>query len=1046
MYPDLPKPGKRRSYMLRFGDKLPWSGRAAEAVNDDHKFFVYFGLVEKKVLEAELVNLFQVEAETGSYSGNHVRDVQGKTFLCAIEVGADGQPLASTLQLAAFAAAFAERKNGKRIAYSLLLDALKDKLQDVQSAEEGVADGGWFRQVIDFIVAELDWEPRELMAREQICVHQVTLIGKNGKRLSRVPEMEPVNSFYLTDLERMLAQAERGEESSQIGIYLCGHEDTAPRTDVTSLDVIDNLLKAPLFPAGRWPSRFPLFLMQQLAVNTGLSTLADGGIFSVNGPPGTGKTTLLMDVIAARIVERATLLAQFDQPANAFSRRAETITYPANAAGSAASGPCFSVAPALLDCGIVVASANNKAVENITLDLPSLDKVFPQPLSLDGAPFDYFSAAAESILNPEKSPPDLLSELEEPEEEHELLKCWGLISVPLGNKTNRNLVAKRLGKFGEFGLARELDGIAASALDWSAAKATFQSCVDRVSAIQQQIAAYEEAWPALRAALEQADAAQAAASAAGLRHGEAEAAFGALERSGQDIDSELQGNLRERELHTQEWPWWRALFARLFRPAEFERCRERERELSDEYDRLRAGRAQARRERASAAIALDAAAAELQTAQAAASAKEVEAGRVRAQLAGLAGTLGPAAFDPLEFARMTLEQQQMSLPRSNVAYHEARAAVFVAAMHLHKAFLKAAGKPFETNFRLALAMLEQQAYLQPMLPELAPHLWATFFLAVPVVSSTFASFSRCYADLGQGQIGLLLVDEAGQAVPSHALGAIWRSKRALIVGDPLQVEPVIKMDRKLDYSMLQYHAAPPEHQLTRYSAQHLADRANRYGAHVMQFDGADLWVGAPLRVHRRCVEPMFGISNEIAYNGTMVLGLDARQEAETSLIRPLLGQSCWRDLRTERFDEHFSAVEGQAALDIVCEYSRQDWTDGKHGMPDLFLITPFKSVAVGLSAMLRDCAELWAAGASDDTLATWLQGHVGTVHTFQGKESESVVLVLGGATAGARNWAGSRPNLINVAVTRAKRRLYVIGDRRAWSATTFGAKLSAALP
>jgi hypothetical protein len=66
-----------------------------------------------------------------------------------------------------------------------------------------------------------------------------------------------------------------------------------------------------------------------------------------------------------------------------------------------------------------------------------------------------------------------------------------------------------------------------------------------------------------------------------------------------------------------------------------------------------------------------------------------------------------------------------------------------------------------------------------------------------------------------------------------------------------------------------------------------------------------------------------------------------------------------------------------------------------------------------------------------------------------GREAEAVIFVLGAPSpsqTGARGWAGSHPNLLNVAVTRAKEALYVIGNRDLWCGAGLFRELDHRLP
>lgn len=79
----------------------------------------------------------------------------------------------------------------------------------------------------------------------------------------------------------------------------------------------------------------------------------------------------------------------------------------------------------------------------------------------------------------------------------------------------------------------------------------------------------------------------------------------------------------------------------------------------------------------------------------------------------------------------------------------------------------------------------------------------------------------------------------------------------------------------------------------------------------------------------------------------------------------------------------------------------------------------------------------------------WTNERIGIVHTVQGREAETVILVLGApypGQTGARGWAGGRPNLLNVAVSRAKEVIYVVGNQRLWREAGVFKELSNHLP
>ena len=128
--------------------------------------------------------------------------------------------------------------------------------------------------------------------------------------------------------------------------------------------------------------------------------------------------------------------------------------------------------------------------------------------------------------------------------------------------------------------------------------------------------------------------------------------------------------------------------------------------------------------------------------------------------------------------------------------------VFISAIAVHRAFIDAAAKPLRHNLGALMNVFTTRTPCRgPEKQALLLDLWASLFLVVPLVSTTFASVNRMLGKLPLESLGWLFVDKAGQALPQAAVGAIMRTRRAVIVGDPVQIEPVAVLPDTLTQAM-----------------------------------------------------------------------------------------------------------------------------------------------------------------------------------------------------------------------------------------------------
>lgn len=826
-----------------------------------------------------------------------------------------------------------------------------------------------------------------------------------------------LHSFFIDDLEKA-----KSIETNNFKRYLNGGSGTKINLDskVESFrfnpESFQEILQPKNYPLGRFPSNseYSLSLMQQVAVNLALND--KNTIRSVNGPPGTGKTTLLKDIFADLVVQQAVEICELftkEQKKGAIYWKNARIGY---------------LPRQISDKNMVVASSNNGALKNIVNELPQWEKVsneFKEKI----AEIDYFSNISNSKFNEywisNKDQED--KTIREIKIEKSDDKNWGCFSLEGGKSDNMsNLllniefitkylkeeysdnepVYKEFTKFYKKVLEernrvqkcyKEMSRLSLLKSEYEIEKKSYDSeRIKKIETINNLAIDFKEQLERLNTEIKN---------------------IGNRLKYNQELldEKELFYTEAKRNIEIIQSQKPRLMWLKkFFKKSEVEYYNQTLDQARSNLCNITDQRNQLKNQINKMVILNDRNKFEKdsKTEQFEITKNTIENGlkqgelkliRAKKQIDSLSKKIEENNVEPLDFTK-TYDELQLSNPWFTKEFRIKQSELFIKALAVKKQFL------YENRKNLGAALeiwKRKNEYITKQNgQELLIEAWQWINFAIPVISTTFASFGRMFNFLPENTIANLFIDEAGQALPQASVGAIFRSKKVLAVGDPSQIPPVLTLDSNVLNLIGQYHNVDERFVSAHASTQTLIDETSQYGFYKKD----DQWIGIPLWVQRRSSNPMFSISNEISYDGLMVQGKS---------VEEAVGKAKWIDISGKANDK-FVKEQADNLKDKILSYKQLDpklWDE-------IYIITPFKNVAYRLA---KELAKIGFTKRENNKPV-----NIGTVHTFQGKEAKIIYFVLGAdsSSKGAAKWAVTAPNLMNVAVTRAKEEFYIIGDKQ----------------
>lgn len=253
----------------------------------------------------------------------------------------------------------------------------------------------------------------------------------------------------------------------------------------------------------------------------------------------------------------------------------------------------------------------------------------------------------------------------------------------------------------------------------------------------------------------------------------------------------------------------------------------------------------------------------------------------------------------------------------------------------------------------------------------------------PIIFSTNLGSRR----LGHAKphFDLLIMDEAGQSAVSTSLLPMARCERLLLVGDTNQLQPITQIDPHTNDELIKSFGIPKSYDYANNSILKLMQTVDTNSPSIM------------LKEHYRSDKKIIGFSNKKYYDNQLIV----KKPDQPAALRFVQVKSNVAYEKNTAYEE---------ALTIAREIKRQPNSD-------IGVITPFKNQADLINKALSE-----------------LNVHnvkVGTIHTFQGNENSTIYLSLGltnETSQFAYDWIKDNQELMNVATTRAKDKLIVVGN------------------